>query len=338
MTNTIIIQKGDTLSALARKHNTTVAELARANGIANPDLIFAGASLVVPGAKPVPALMNMSPAQVLAPKVPQAAPAAVHAGTAAAATKSSQPPGHVVAECPYRKQAQAKNKLPIKRVAGDDNIDALFIEGDASAERKGLLGHGSAEIGVGMLRMEHAGNFGDSWFGGSHSLEAFRAGAKVEGGVVSGIGGQASAEAFMSKESASIFAGKDPNNPWLELGGGYSLMSAEAEAGANVGNSGKFRGYALNAGAEAAAAKGDVTGEINIPIPFTDWTISGRGKVGGNAGGVGGSANVHAGQDLETGRYHAGAGGAFSFLLGGKLDFDLSIGPAYNSRERPLGP
>ncbi len=43
------IQRGDTLSALARKFHTTVDALAAANGIKNKDLILAGAKLIVPG-------------------------------------------------------------------------------------------------------------------------------------------------------------------------------------------------------------------------------------------------------------------------------------------------
>lgn len=42
------IQRGDTLSALAKKFNTTVEKLAQANNIADPDKIYAGASLKVP--------------------------------------------------------------------------------------------------------------------------------------------------------------------------------------------------------------------------------------------------------------------------------------------------
>lgn len=45
---TITIVRGDTLWALSRKYGTTVAELAKINGIANPNLIIAGKSLKVP--------------------------------------------------------------------------------------------------------------------------------------------------------------------------------------------------------------------------------------------------------------------------------------------------
>ncbi|GHG77180.1 LysM domain-containing protein [Comamonas sp. JC664] len=43
------IQRGDTLSALAVRFKTSVKELARINNIANPDLIYAGANLRLPG-------------------------------------------------------------------------------------------------------------------------------------------------------------------------------------------------------------------------------------------------------------------------------------------------
>ena len=48
------IQAGDTLSSIADRLGTTVSELVDANDIANPDLIFAGDVLVVPGASAAP--------------------------------------------------------------------------------------------------------------------------------------------------------------------------------------------------------------------------------------------------------------------------------------------
>lgn len=47
-TTTIIIQRGDTLSALALRYHTTVARLVELNQIANPNLIYAGNTLIVP--------------------------------------------------------------------------------------------------------------------------------------------------------------------------------------------------------------------------------------------------------------------------------------------------
>lgn len=47
-TKRITIRWGDTLSEIAIKYNTTVSELVKLNNIANPNLIYAGATLLVP--------------------------------------------------------------------------------------------------------------------------------------------------------------------------------------------------------------------------------------------------------------------------------------------------
>lgn len=46
---TYVVQPGDTLSGIAQRFGTTVAELVRLNGIANPDLILVGQVLRLPG-------------------------------------------------------------------------------------------------------------------------------------------------------------------------------------------------------------------------------------------------------------------------------------------------
>jgi LysM repeat protein len=43
------IRPGDTVSALAHRYGTTVAELVRVNRLANPDRIIAGRALSIPG-------------------------------------------------------------------------------------------------------------------------------------------------------------------------------------------------------------------------------------------------------------------------------------------------
>lgn len=48
-TGTYTVQPGDTLSAIAAKYGTDYQTLANMNGIANPNLIYAGTTLIVPG-------------------------------------------------------------------------------------------------------------------------------------------------------------------------------------------------------------------------------------------------------------------------------------------------
>lgn len=270
-----------------------------------------------------------------APGAPPAAQEGVEEGEKAAEEKSDEEPGNVVCNCPADNIDDGKP--PIVRAGGDDNVDVIYAEGDANAEAAGALGHVDAQAEVGAVRMEHAGTFGDNPVGGSHNLDVATAGAKFEGGIVNGAGLQAQADANAIKQSGSVFLGSDENNPLAEAGGEYALGSAEAKANALLGNDGTRRGVALGGGLQAAAAKGDVSGEINIPIPFTDWTIGGRAKVGGSAGSVGLGGNVQALQDLDTGRFHLGAAGEAALLLGLGLDIDLSIGPAYTDRDRPGG-
>ena len=49
--NKYIVKKGDTLSAIARAHNTTVSKLAKLNAITNVDLIRVGQLLTLPETK-----------------------------------------------------------------------------------------------------------------------------------------------------------------------------------------------------------------------------------------------------------------------------------------------
>jgi hypothetical protein len=365
MSQTIEIQRGDTLSWLARRHNTTTAHLARTNGISNPDLIYAGDPLVVPGP---PSAMTAAPVPQAPPPVPQspqmpaaaaapgpqagpaqppappanapAAPAAAQdgaaAGEAAADGEEDTPPGEVVCNCD---QDGGEKKEPAKiRAGGDENVDVFYAEAGGDAASEGALGRAEGQVGVGMTRMEHAGHFGDAPVGGSHTLENFTAAAEGEAGLVHGVGARGKAEARMVKQGASVFAGSDMNNPLAEVGGEYELMSAEAKGNILLGSDGKRAGVGGGFGLGAAAAKADAVGEFNIPIPFTDWTISGRGKGGVSAGALAVGGKAHALKNLETGRYHAGVGGKVAALLGLELDVDLSIGPGYSDRKRPDGP
>lgn len=321
MTEVIEIKRGDTLSGLARTHNTTVGQLAQSNGIKNPDRIIAGHPLIVPSQP--------------APKAPAASADAVEEGEASAKEKEDKPPKETCAEC-EDKEKKKKNKDRARwRVGGDDNTDVIY------ADARGKAGDGKFEgsVGAGLVKMQHEGHFGESPFGGSHSLEMMNAEASVQGGGGYGGGGvRAKAATRMVKEGATVFAGSDMNNPLVEAGGEYELLTAEAKGDVLLGSDGRRRGLALGGGATAAAAKADAKGSFSIPIPFTNWTIGVAGKGGGSAGSVGLAGGAHAFQDVETGRVHMGAGGEVAALLGVKFDLDLSIGPKYTDRKRPHGP
>lgn len=62
---TYIVQPGDTLSGIAHEYNVPVSDLVTANGIENPDEIWAGQHLVIPG--------NANPSVAQAPTPPTAA-------------------------------------------------------------------------------------------------------------------------------------------------------------------------------------------------------------------------------------------------------------------------
>ncbi|HHY47332.1 MAG TPA: LysM peptidoglycan-binding domain-containing protein, partial [Firmicutes bacterium] len=57
-----VVQPGDTLAEIAARYGVSVEAIARANNIANPDLIYAGQILVIPvAAPPVPPVPPVTP-------------------------------------------------------------------------------------------------------------------------------------------------------------------------------------------------------------------------------------------------------------------------------------
>ncbi|MBI4671735.1 MAG: LysM peptidoglycan-binding domain-containing protein [Chloroflexi bacterium] len=66
----IIVSAGETLYSIAARHGTTVDALIRANNLPNPNFVFSGQRLFIPGAETV----SVAPAASNAPTVPQTAP------------------------------------------------------------------------------------------------------------------------------------------------------------------------------------------------------------------------------------------------------------------------
>ena len=56
------VRAGDTLSGIAGRLGVSVGDLARANGIADPNRVFAGRTLSLPGAAAAPGTARLRPA------------------------------------------------------------------------------------------------------------------------------------------------------------------------------------------------------------------------------------------------------------------------------------
>ena len=61
---------GDTLSVIAAEHGTSVTAIAEANGIPNPNMIYAGSYLVMPG--------DIAPGHTAVPGAPEWVPRRRH--------------------------------------------------------------------------------------------------------------------------------------------------------------------------------------------------------------------------------------------------------------------
>ncbi len=75
------VKSGEHLTGIARRYGVTVAEIVRANSIANPSRIYAGQRLVIPGSAPATATPKPKPAPkpaAPAPRAPKPAAARVH--------------------------------------------------------------------------------------------------------------------------------------------------------------------------------------------------------------------------------------------------------------------
>ena len=84
----VLVSAGDNLSSIAARYGTTVAALARANGIGDPNLIIAGTRLVVPVAGAPTPSSAAGAASTAATSSTAAAPTTTTAGTGATAASS----------------------------------------------------------------------------------------------------------------------------------------------------------------------------------------------------------------------------------------------------------
>ena len=69
---TYTVKSGDTLSAIAQKYGTTYQEIAKANGISNPNLIYPGQTINI-GSDNTPSASDTTSAPSTTPATPPCA-------------------------------------------------------------------------------------------------------------------------------------------------------------------------------------------------------------------------------------------------------------------------
>ncbi|MEO9526282.1 PAAR domain-containing protein [Roseibium sp.] len=212
----------------------------------------------------------------------------------------------------------------------------LFAEGSLEIEREGLIGRLMAKFDTGLAKWDVSGHFFEAfpYIGGYTKGDVLRLQAKDELGVVYGGGHTLGVKATGATAGAGFFIGDDENNPWYEAGVQGAAGQAELAGEALVGYDGRRAGIAVGGKAAADGLAGDVVNEVNIPIPFTDYSIGMRGKVGVTGYSAGAEGRGYGFYDTETDRAHTGLSGGIDAGagLGGSIDF--SIGKRYKDRNR----
>lgn len=126
------IQRGDTLSALAKKFNTTVAELARVNNIKDPNKIYSGAWLSIPKGQKKPGDVTPAPTQ------PSTPPAETGIGGTEAEKETLASWGSAMAASTKDQKEFESNLLQLTRWGYSDLAKALLKKGIGTSEEGGL--------------------------------------------------------------------------------------------------------------------------------------------------------------------------------------------------------
>lgn len=113
----IKVQRGDTVSELAQKYQTSITAVVQANHLANPDLILTGQELVIPGQNQVQPV-NVTPVSTL-PVADQQVPAV---------STTEQDARAYIVEHESGDNYQARNG----RYIGKYQLDQSYLHGDFS--------------------------------------------------------------------------------------------------------------------------------------------------------------------------------------------------------------
>ncbi len=209
----------------------------------------------------------------------------------------------------------------------DEGADSVkFVYADAGKSDVNKDGkYDTVEAGAGVFSLSKRGQHGN--VGGEYKTELLT--TKLKASASEGGRSLEFKTAAVSKEWSVFVApeGDNGKNPYLELGAGGDLLSAEVKVDALTGSDGKRVGFVGWAKAGAAVATGWLKGRIGIPLG--KYSIDLKVSVSGDVGEVGGEIGGGAYYDKEEGRAHVIGGGAASFLGGLGLNFDLSVGKKF---------
>ena len=160
---------------------------------------------------------------------------------------------------------------------------------------------------------------------------------KGQAGAETGVAARGEAEAGLVQVKGAVpILGSDKNNPLLEVGGEANVVQAKAKGDLLIGDDGRRVGLSVGGGVGFTSASVDGKVELNIRIPFTDYSFSIRGGGGVSApGSLGVAAGGHGYYDKNEKRAHLGAFAGGKLGIGGvDVGLDISFGRKYQSRER----
>lgn len=131
--DTVTVQAGDTVSALAETHNTTISAIESANALEDVNLIFVGQELEINGATSTTTVQSQAPQSAAASQAPvqsQAPQSAAPASQAASTTSSSDSAAKAwIASKESGGSYSARNGQYI----GKYQLSASYLNGDHSA-------------------------------------------------------------------------------------------------------------------------------------------------------------------------------------------------------------
>ncbi|WP_338207950.1 LysM domain-containing protein [Lactiplantibacillus paraxiangfangensis] len=130
--DTITVKAGDTVSALAETHNTTISAIEKANALKNVNLIYVGQQLEINGVTPT-STVNVQ-AQSAAPQSAAASQAPVQSQAPQSAAASQAPVQSQAPQSAAASQAPVQSAAPVQQAPAAPAAPAANTNGDSAAK------------------------------------------------------------------------------------------------------------------------------------------------------------------------------------------------------------